>query len=113
MNIYWFGGLGNNSVEFFGCNELSFTLVPCGKDLFDDNLEFLESESILKTNLCRWSTAQDSRMDQTREFNVWNVTRSTINAFKVPDGFGSVGTQYQSHDPMMLQRDVRCGVYLI
>ena len=102
MNIFWFGRLGNDSVEFVGCNELSFTLVPCGKDLSEVNLEFLENQSILKTNLCRWSTTQDSRMYQAREFNVWNVTRSAINAFKVPDCLCSVEAQCQSHNRSMM-----------
>jgi hypothetical protein len=42
VNILWFGRLGNDSVEFVCCNELSFTLVPCGKDLSGVNFESLE-----------------------------------------------------------------------
>jgi len=53
-------------------DELAFTIVPC-----------LE-------HLGRRCTTKNTRMDQTSEADAWDMTRGAIDAFEVPDSFGSV-----------------------
>jgi hypothetical protein len=69
MNILGLGGLCNNSGKRRCGDELSFAAVPFREDF------------------CRWSTAQDAGVDETSEFDAWQVTGCAVNAGEVPDGF--------------------------
>ena len=70
-------GLGNDFFEFLrrvGVDELSFAAVPLGE------------------NFGRWGTAQNTRVDETRESDMGNVAGGRKDTLKVPDGFGAGGT---------------------
>jgi hypothetical protein len=52
-------------------DKLCFTIVP--------NLE----------DFMAGSAAKNARVDQTSEFDAWDVAGGAVDAFEVPDGFGS------------------------
>ena len=59
--------LGNNTIELVGGDELSFTAVPLGED---------------GSTGC---TTEDTRVDETGEADVWNVSGGAEDPFEVPD----------------------------
>lgn len=73
VHVVGLGGLGDNAVKLVGLDELAFAAVPFGQ------------------NFGGGRTAQYARVDKARKADVRDVPGGAEYAFKVPDGFGSVG----------------------
>jgi IS4 transposase len=58
------------------------------------------------TYLSRWSAAQDSRVDQACKLDMGDVTRGTVDAFKIPYRF-STEREEVSHMRFKEERKVK------
>jgi hypothetical protein len=63
---------------------------------------FVICQTLTFANLCRWSTAQNTWMNQASKLDVWDMARGAVDPFEVPDGLGS-----ESHDQSQESFDCR------
>lgn len=72
MDVLWFRGRCDETIQGAGTDQFTFSAIPFSEDF------------------CRRRTPQDARVNQAWESYMRNMARRAEYAFKVPDRFGAI-----------------------